>query len=38
MNKTKFERNSSLEFYHKTCIEKTKTQAKESVDKDLPYS
>ena len=24
VNKTKFERNSSLEFYHMTCIGKTK--------------
>ena len=24
MNKTKFERNSSLEYYHMTCVEKTK--------------
>ena len=24
MNKTKFERNSSLEYYHMTCIGKTK--------------
>ena len=25
VNKTKFERNSSLEYYHITCIGKTKT-------------
>ena len=28
VNKTKFERNSSLEYYHMTCLWKTK-QAKE---------
>ena len=29
MNKTKFERNSSLGYYHMACIGKTNIQAKE---------
>ena len=29
VNKTKFERNGSLEYYHVTCIRKTKHKAKE---------
>jgi len=29
VNKTKFERNSSLEYYHMTCLGKTNIQGKE---------
>ena len=33
VNMTKFERNSSLEYYHMTCIVKTNVQAKEVRDR-----
>ena len=31
VNKTKFERNSSLEYYHMTCVGKTKHKQKRSI-------
>ena len=32
VNKNTFERNSSLEYYHKTCVGKTKHTTKRSIE------
>ena len=37
VNYTKFERNTSQEYHHNTCIGKTNTQAKEVYSSALPH-
>ena len=37
VNNTKFERNTSQEYHHITCIDKQNTQAKEVYSSALPH-